>query len=512
MKRILISAIAIWSLLINVLPAANAADLVIDSSTSIVSEIANVGKIWKGDIPTSISYPTDSTSEKLEFTIQGLLPISELADRARGVEVEFAIWSDSGVKLGSQTIYSFSWNPVGPNTMVSMYLYQNAALYGKHTMLITTSYTTSTTGLLSRYLKDERKFQFEVKKAIPQKIPSNISSIKGEWRGYTLSYKFTAPEANPEILYYEVGLADSVTGMPNNYYEPRVLKKIAETEFTVTPGEFLKTLSLKNDSVIVKVRAVNSVGPAAWGLGIYTTTKDLLDTSIKFLPPASSISCVFTLTGVDYTSKKSETANVITNGIPSSYDWEYAVMTNLDLPPNKYSSYSDAKPFKSTVSNVLSVDLNTFLELTKNNLNSYVMITNYPKNSVGSSGVTGSGCYISISELSTHINGVIAERELKAKQDAEAKAAAELKAKLDAEAKAAAELKAKLEAEAKAAAELKAKQDAEAKAAADKILADAKARAGTSNKKKTITCTKGKLIKKVTAVTPKCPAGYKKKA
>jgi hypothetical protein len=198
-------------------------------------------------------------------------------------------------------------------------------------------------------------------------------------------------------------------------------------------------------------------------------------------------------------------------------------MTNLDLPPNKYSSYSDAKPFKSTVSNVLSVDLNTFLELTKNNLNSYVMITNYPKNSVGSSGVTGSGCYISISELSTHINGVIAERELKAKQDAEAKAAAELKAKLDAEAKAAAELKAKLEAEAKAAAELKAKQDAEAKAAADKILADAKAaadkiladakaRAGTSNKKKTITCTKGKLIKKVTAVTPKCPAGYKKKA
>ena len=80
---------------------------------------------------------------------------------------------------------------------------------------------------------------------------------------------------------------------------------------------------------------------------------------------------------------------------------------------------------------------------------------------------------------------------------ATAKAAAELKAKQEAEAKAAAELKAKQEAEAKAAAELKAKQEAEAKAAA--------------TKKTTITCVKGKLIKKVTAVKPKCPSGYKVK-
>jgi hypothetical protein len=86
--------------------------------------------------------------------------------------------------------------------------------------------------------------------------------------------------------------------------------------------------------------------------------------------------------------------------------------------------------------------------------------------------------------------------ELKAKQEAEAKAA-ELKAKQEAEAKAAAELQAKQEAEAKAAAELKAKQEAEAKAAA--------------LKKTTLTCVKGKLTKKVTAVKPKCPSGYKLK-
>ena len=79
----------------------------------------------------------------------------------------------------------------------------------------------------------------------------------------------------------------------------------------------------------------------------------------------------------------------------------------------------------------------------------------------------------------------------------EIRLAAELKAKQETEAKAAAELQARQEAEAKAAAELKAKQVAEAKAAA--------------LKKSTIICVKAKLIKKVTAVKPKCPKGYKQK-
>ena len=100
-----------------------------------------------------------------------------------------------------------------------------------------------------------------------------------------------------------------------------------------------------------------------------------------------------------------------------------------------------------------------------------------------------------------------AAAELKIKLEAEAKAAAELKAKQDADAKAAAdkaaELKAKQDSDAKVAAELKAKQDADAKAAADKAAA--------ASKKTTITCVKGKLIKKVTAVKPVCPKGYKKK-
>jgi hypothetical protein len=83
---------------------------------------------------------------------------------------------------------------------------------------------------------------------------------------------------------------------------------------------------------------------------------------------------------------------------------------------------------------------------------------------------------------------------------ADARSAAELKAKQEAEAKAAADLKAKAEAEAKAAADLKAKAEADANATATKIA---------NTKKTTITCVKGKLTKKVTAVKPKCPSGYK---
>ena len=50
-----------------------------------------------------------------------------------------------------------------------------------------------------------------------------------------------------------------------------------------------------------------------------------------------------------------------------------------------------------------------------------------------------------------------------------------------------------------------------AKAAADKVAAAKAAAAKAAAKKITITCVKGKLIKKVTAVKPVCPAGYKKK-
>ena len=96
-------------------------------------------------------------------------------------------------------------------------------------------------------------------------------------------------------------------------------------------------------------------------------------------------------------------------------------------------------------------------------------------------------------------NDFLAEQIAKEeKESAEIKAAQESTAKALAAEKIAQELREKEEAAAKAALELKLKQEALAKQ--------------SSSKKITITCVKGKIIKKVTAVKPICPNGYKKKS
>lgn len=80
------------------------------------------------------------------------------------------------------------------------------------------------------------------------------------------------------------------------------------------------------------------------------------------------------------------------------------------------------------------------------------------------------------------------------------------------EAKAASDLKLKQDAEVKTALESKAKEEADAKAVADKLAAEKLAATkAAALKKTTITCIKGKLVKKVTGAKPLCPAGYKKK-
>ena len=131
-------------------------------------------------------------------------------------------------------------------------------------------------------------------------------------------------------------------------------------------------------------------------------------------------------------------------------------------------------------------------------------------------GISKNGAAITLDIRSdvSHAKGQVANQE-RARDDAEAKA----KAEADAKAKAEAEAKARIEADAKAKAEAEAKAriEADAKAKADaearaKAEAEASAKAAAKvTKKKTITCKKGKRTKKVTAVKPKCPNGYKKR-
>lgn len=181
MRLVAKALVSFLSLSIFSFPIANANQTIsVISSQPTIGSVDTVPNIWKGDVPVEVGYPSGTYSQKLEFAIQGLLPYSTLADRATGVEVEFEIWSQSGKKIASDTVYSFDWNPVGPNTMVSMYLSEGDAI-GTHTLLIRTIYELSTTGLLTRYLKSEIKRPISVVKrkksqTITFKAPGTIST------------------------------------------------------------------------------------------------------------------------------------------------------------------------------------------------------------------------------------------------------------------------------------------------------------------------------------------------
>jgi len=165
-----------------------------------------------------------------------------------------------------------------------------------------------------------------------------------------------------------------------------------------------------------------------------------------------------------------------------------------------YSLSNDKRPpietFQSQSNGSKSVDLSNFGGISSQLISpEYSLLVN---NNDGSK-VTIS--LIPTPKINTPDSIQLIENSKKRKNEVEAeliaKVLAERQANSDAGLKAAAEIKAKQEAEAKAAADLKAKQDAAAKSAAIK--------------KTTITCVKGKLTKKVTAMKPACPAGYKKK-
>ena len=128
----------------------------------------------------------------------------------------------------------------------------------------------------------------------------------------------------------------------------------------------------------------------------------------------------------------------------------------------------------------------------------------------GMAGFTPANKFLDL--IKTAENIVAEDKRIEFAKAEEVRLAAELKARQEAEAKA----KAEEEARARAEAELKAKQEAEAKAKAEeeakaRAEAEAKAKLEAAKKKTTITCIKGKLTKKVSAVNPKCPKGYKKK-
>ena len=229
------------------------------------------------------------------------------------------------------------------------------------------------------------------------------------------------------------------------------------------------------------------------------------ETSDKLI---SNIVCSLTDTGVRYESSFANSA-IASTLEDVSFNWQYALL-KAGASPGTRTNYGNFQVFRITPTLKLEITYEDLLKLAGGIAAETILVVSAPTVTIDSSVITnnsGKGCYVQLPEVLT--NKQAADKTAADKTAAEkAAAGAKIAAEKAASDKAAADLKAKQEAEAKAAAE---KLLSDAKAEAARILADTKAKAEATTKKTTITCVKGKLTKKVTAVKPICPKGYKKK-
>ena len=262
-------------------------------------------------------------------------------------------------------------------------------------------------------------------------------------------------------------------------------------------------------------------------------------------PPAADVSCSLTDTGVRYGVSMVFTGSGVSfNSL--RYEWDVLV-AEAGKNPTLISSYGPRTLYTTTTGNGLELTYETILGIAKNDPNASLLVY---ANSVFSDGIstltnkTGKGCYVSLPDVLNNKN----DRALVLQKAAADKAAAD-KAAAD---KAAAD-KAAIEqilqgliAKSQAADDLIAKysemspvmkvnlakfsfsrptipvsitpdftlanaQDLDARFNQFTTNLNAFIQTLSKNTATTISCVKGKVVKKVTAVGPKCPVGYKVK-
>ena len=236
--------------------------------------------IWRGNVPTRASIPVSFAGANkpcgyLTFQIEAVAPQADLLNRATGIDVDFEIWSNSGAKIGSASLSSFSWNPVGPNNLVKIFLCDENS-YGTHTLLISNKRTISTTGLLSRYLEEKTNSVITIEKPAP--LPSAPGPLKANLNNNVI--KFSFKPAKGRVLEYEVLIANSLPGekasksrvYDNQFGEFEIVKKIQKTNFTLSKSDILEVFPDLNAMFLVKVRAVGEGGEGPVSYGIFYRT------------------------------------------------------------------------------------------------------------------------------------------------------------------------------------------------------------------------------------------------
>ncbi len=248
-------------------------------------------------------------------------------------------------------------------------------------------------------------------------------------------------------------------------------------------------------------------------LGSYATPLARAD---SLLPPAD-VSCSVTISGARCGSSIIFTGSTTISGSTRT-EW-YLSILNPGSSPSLISAYGPLVFVKAFdyISGSVDLEYEFLLNFLKNDANGTVLVTARIFNSANQTSPSlGKQTYLTLPELK---NNMLVAAQAKIIADANAKIIADANAKIIADALA------KAEARDRATAAAQEASDAKATAAAQEATEAAAARAQATKdankalklakeeakKQITITCTKGKLVKKITAIKPKCPSGYKKK-
>jgi hypothetical protein len=545
------------ALMVSQIPGAKAADTAgIISTQKYTANISGVGDIWKSDIPNSVAFPADKSYIELEFPIQGILPYKTLSDRATGVDVEFELWTSAGAKIASRSVYSSVWNPVGPNTLISLTLFKDD-LYGELVFVITTEYKTSTTGLLSRYLSTQTKIPFTINGInIPPTKPSgavidaseeftgNIASVGNIWKG-KIPTRISYPLASSyQYVYFTIqgllpysSLADKATGVevefelwnskgkkiadetvysfdwnpigPNTLVGLRlsegdaignhtlIIRTIYEVSTTGLLTRYLEqeekrqitVISRKKDQII-KFKQIPDTSLEKGSINLYST--DLSSSEYSLTPTLrSSTPSVCTATDRSITLMTSGTCTLVashpgtdTIGSAAEVSMSFKVLAGKPKTPTKFTASRDGTSINYLVSDTFDpgtsfdVSVSPILSPTSSptSLYSYYGPAVWKTVSTARFTITGD-------ELNSYFNGIILPYSkfksvvLIRVRATNSSGSSDWSTGIYSFVK-------------------------------DFGIVDS---SGGVAKTKTITCIKGKVTKKVTAVNPKCPSGYTKK-
>jgi hypothetical protein len=137
--------------------------------------------LWLGNIPSrvrAVAVSSYSSCYELKFPIQALRPYAEIINARSSLDIDLELWTANGLKMGTEYVYSSTWNPLGGQTMIAWTECDVWDKPGSYNLIVKTKQTLSTTGLLSSYVSGTQVIPFVVDP--PATKASTVECKKGK--------------------------------------------------------------------------------------------------------------------------------------------------------------------------------------------------------------------------------------------------------------------------------------------------------------------------------------------